>query len=47
MGMPRSSSGKEKGVVKVIQAEMKQVGFDEVRVDGLGTSSAASATARA
>jgi putative selenium metabolism hydrolase len=31
-----SFSGKEQGVIQVIKAEMEKVGFDEVRVDGLG-----------
>lgn len=31
-----SFSGKEKEVVQVIKAEMEKVGFDEVRIDGLG-----------
>ena len=31
-----SFSGKEQGVIQVIKAEMEEVGFDEVRVDGLG-----------
>ena len=31
-----SFSGKEKEVIQVIKAEMEKVGFDEVRVDGLG-----------
>ena len=32
-----SLSGQEKGVVERISQEMKKVGFDEVRVDGLGS----------
>jgi putative selenium metabolism hydrolase len=31
-----SFSGKEKEVIQVIKGEMERVGFDEVRVDGLG-----------
>jgi putative selenium metabolism hydrolase len=31
-----SFSGKEQGVIQVIKSEMERVGFDEVRVDGLG-----------
>lgn len=32
-----SFSGKEKDVIEVIKKEMQKVGFDEVRVDGLGS----------
>lgn len=33
----QSFSSKEKGVVGVIQREMKKIGFDSVRIDGLGS----------
>lgn len=32
-----SFSGKEKDVIEVIKKEMERVGFDEVRIDGLGS----------
>ena len=33
----QSFSGKEKEVIQVIKKEMEKVGFDEVRIDGLGS----------
>ena len=41
-----SFSSKEREVIAVIKREMERIGFDEIRVDGLGKSSAASAPAR-
>jgi len=32
-----SFSGKEKDVIQVIKKEMEEVGFDEIRIDGLGS----------
>jgi len=32
----QSFSGKERGVIAVIRREMRRIGFDEIRVDGLG-----------
>ena len=33
----QSFSSKEKEVIQVIKKEMEKVGFDEVRIDGLGS----------